>query len=460
MPIALAQDDGGPTASPTPGATLSMGDLEVEVEGITPEEGLVGDILGTDVDEEFQQNQHLLDFLIQWDWQRLLRSGSAGGSNDTTDAVSSTAAAPFVMCAEGGRAAVEEMMNDWSLPTSSSSFPSRSLQGGPEQENTTTATEPATTTASASAPLYAQSNLTCYVVQGFALDVLNQTVHMEQIKYSAPLPAILNFARGLFVRISQGRLFATAEACAAGIRVVLSPGICTEEAAVTAFVASVQGDLRTEAFREKLAAAFPFADETVVSEANDISAATALARAGKAAAVSSSSASFSTSHTAKVGPSRRLRQQLRRKQAAPATTKSTPTATGWWGKIEAVINGTLTCNWARLKLPLDLPYLSLNGYCSLVPDPASQLREATACLTSLIAFLASHPEVLFLEAFTVVRPLNSVAGAVVQSSLRESTPLWDAGLDGSGQVIQVADTGIDLKSCFFDDPTENVRPTK
>ena len=46
MPTAVAQDDGGPTASPTPG------DLEMEVEGITPEVGLVGDILGTDVDEE------------------------------------------------------------------------------------------------------------------------------------------------------------------------------------------------------------------------------------------------------------------------------------------------------------------------------------------------------------------------------------------------------------------------
>lgn len=53
VPTAAAQDDGGPTASPTPGATLSLGDLEMEVEGITPEVGLVGDILGTDVDEEF-----------------------------------------------------------------------------------------------------------------------------------------------------------------------------------------------------------------------------------------------------------------------------------------------------------------------------------------------------------------------------------------------------------------------
>lgn len=47
----------------------------------------------------------------------------------------------------------------------------------------------------------------------------------------------------------------------------------------------------------------------------------------------------------------------------------------------------------------------------------------------------------------------------MQSSLRESTPLWDAGLDGSSQIIQVADTGVDLKSCYFDNPTGNVAPT-
>lgn len=218
VPAALARDEGGPTASPTPSATLCMGDIEVGVEGITPEVGLVGDILGTDVDKEFQQDQHLLDFLIQWDWQRLLSSG--GGSNDSA---LSTAAAPFVMCAEGGRDAVEEMTNGWSLlapsslsSSSSSSVSASRLQDGSEQEDTaTTETEPTTTTTTtASTPLYAQSNLTCYVVQGLALDVLNQTLHMEHIKYSAPLPAILKLAHGLFVGISQGRLFASPESCA------------------------------------------------------------------------------------------------------------------------------------------------------------------------------------------------------------------------------------------------------
>ena len=33
------------------------------------------------------------------------------------------------------------------------------------------------------------------------------------------------------------------------------------------------------------------------------------------------------------------------------------------------------------------------------------------------------------------------------------TPLWDLGLNGSGQVVGVADTGLDDASCFFRDAT-------
>lgn len=81
MPTALDQK-GGPTASPTPSATL-----EVEVEEITPEEA--GRRHLGHVGEEFQQDQHLLGFLVERDWQRLLSNGSAGGSNDTAPSMRS-----------------------------------------------------------------------------------------------------------------------------------------------------------------------------------------------------------------------------------------------------------------------------------------------------------------------------------------------------------------------------------
>ena len=41
------------------------------------------------------------------------------------------------------------------------------------------------------------------------------------------------------------------------------------------------------------------------------------------------------------------------------------------------------------------------------------------------------------------------------------TPLWDLGLNGSGQVVGVADTGVDDESCFFYDEVERreITPT-
>ena len=49
--------------------------------------------------------------------------------------------------------------------------------------------------------------------------------------------------------------------------------------------------------------------------------------------------------------------------------------------------------------------------------------------------------------FTVLD--NAVAGWVVQSRTPGSTPLYDHGITGQGEVINVVDTGLDEGSCFF-----------
>lgn len=49
-----------------------------------------------------------------------------------------------------------------------------------------------------------------------------------------------------------------------------------------------------------------------------------------------------------------------------------------------------------------------------------------------------------------VTPLdNAVAGWVVQSTTPGATPLYDRGITGNGEVINVVDTGLDESSCFF-----------
>lgn len=62
----------------------------------------------------------------------------------------------------------------------------------------------------------------------------------------------------------------------------------------------------------------------------------------------------------------------------------------------------------------------------------------------LLSQLASRPEVLHVEPLPKAEVHNAVAGAIVQSATVTGTPLHDAGLDGTGEVIQVQGGGGSL----------------
>ena len=60
-----------------------------------------------------------------------------------------------------------------------------------------------------------------------------------------------------------------------------------------------------------------------------------------------------------------------------------------------------------------------------------------ACLMGLVSYLAGLPEVQRVSPFHEARIMNAVAGAIVQSGNVVDRPLTEAGLDGTGEVIQV-----------------------
>ncbi|CAM9536300.1 unnamed protein product, partial [Laminaria digitata] len=69
----------------------------------------------------------------------------------------------------------------------------------------------------------------------------------------------------------------------------------------------------------------------------------------------------------------------------------------------------------------------------------------------LVSFLSSRTEVLRVSSRHATSRLNAVARAMIQTATFTETPLTDAGLDGTGQVVQVIDSGVDETSCFFID---------
>ncbi|CAN0071048.1 unnamed protein product, partial [Ectocarpus sp. 12 AP-2014] len=85
-------------------------------------------------------------------------------------------------------------------------------------------------------------------------------------------------------------------------------------------------------------------------------------------------------------------------------------------------------------------------------------REKTACLMGLVSFLAARPEVARVSALPRAELFNAVAGRIVQGGSATTQPIWDRGVDGSGEVVQVVDSGIDEGSCFFRDSATTLGP--
>lgn len=77
-------------------------------------------------------------------------------------------------------------------------------------------------------------------------------------------------------------------------------------------------------------------------------------------------------------------------------------------------------------------------------------------LALCVAWLSGRSEVGWVELRSQFRLLNDNAGYVLQDPRYKETKLWRHGLSGSGEVIAIADSGIDHDNCFFHDLNRSV----
>ncbi len=68
-----------------------------------------------------------------------------------------------------------------------------------------------------------------------------------------------------------------------------------------------------------------------------------------------------------------------------------------------------------------------------------------------IAHLAQLEEVLWIEEAVPLQLLNDTSRWVIQTNVPGNTRISDQGLDGTGQIVGVGDTGLDYDSCYFRD---------
>ena len=71
--------------------------------------------------------------------------------------------------------------------------------------------------------------------------------------------------------------------------------------------------------------------------------------------------------------------------------------------------------------------------------------------TQAITELATHVEVAFVERHEVPELINDQARWVTQAGPQENgaTPIFDRGIRGQGQIVALADSGVDTRSCYF-----------
>lgn len=69
-----------------------------------------------------------------------------------------------------------------------------------------------------------------------------------------------------------------------------------------------------------------------------------------------------------------------------------------------------------------------------------------------------QPDVLHIHPEAKVEANNKVLTAYVEGGEELETPIRDVGLNGTGEVIGVTDTGLDDNSCFFRDDVHGMVP--
>ncbi|GMH68541.1 hypothetical protein TrRE_jg3824 [Triparma retinervis] len=111
-------------------------------------------------------------------------------------------------------------------------------------------------------------------------------------------------------------------------------------------------------------------------------------------------------------------------------------------------------------------FLYVNGAVTFVDSVASQFEDAeegkahgVQCLLTAMAFMAQQPEVCHVGNKPKIQTFNTQASWITQSGTQGSTPFYDKGIRGQGQVVQISDTGLDRDNCYFGETSGSVIPT-
>ncbi|MBP6875924.1 MAG: S8 family serine peptidase [Candidatus Eisenbacteria bacterium] len=92
---------------------------------------------------------------------------------------------------------------------------------------------------------------------------------------------------------------------------------------------------------------------------------------------------------------------------------------------------------------------ALGGVVSNATDDGFSRRLRVRLPEDRLADVARIPDVWWIEEQPEYFVTNNMTRWVVQSNVSGSFPLWDHGINGTGQIATIMDTGVDYNSCWF-----------
>ena len=100
------------------------------------------------------------------------------------------------------------------------------------------------------------------------------------------------------------------------------------------------------------------------------------------------------------------------------------------------------------------PRATIRGHHMLGALSKADTEFQEKCVREILVALVTAPDVIGVEVITLKqKAANMAAARLVQAGGTDNTiqPLWNAGFDGTGQIIQVGDSGLDQYHCMFHD---------
>ncbi len=125
----------------------------------------------------------------------------------------------------------------------------------------------------------------------------------------------------------------------------------------------------------------------------------------------------------------------------------------WREAMDLGINADHQCQSMFDDLSIDANEGNMGFLIGLGFGEAGDISSAASshCTLSLVAALSAQPDVCSVENLRMNKLANDKAQWITQSGIEGSRPFWDDSLAGSGQIVQVSDSGLDTNNCYFYD---------